>query len=118
MGHNLGLDHSGQGNEEYGDISGFMGYGNERDDSALDMRCFNGAKNWQLKWYRDRQLNMDVSNGPKGAQVDLIGLSEYEQATNEEQMVIVRVADKTSTGPDLYISYNRASGINSGVVKG
>ena len=44
VGHNLGLDHSGIPGEEYGDTTGFMGYGSERDDDPKDLRCFNAVK--------------------------------------------------------------------------
>ena len=44
VGHNLGLDHSGLPGEEYGDTTGFMGYGSERDDDPKDLRCFNAVK--------------------------------------------------------------------------
>ena len=47
VGHNLGLDHSGIGNDEYADESGFMGYGTDRDDEPRDLRCFNGPKVWK-----------------------------------------------------------------------
>ena len=44
VGHCLGLDHSGIGNDKYADESGFMGYGTDDDDSVDDLRCFNGPK--------------------------------------------------------------------------
>ena len=64
------------------------------------------AQNWQLKWYRDRQLDMDVVNGPKSATVDLVGMAQYAEAV-DDQVIIVRIADQRSNGSDVYISYNR-----------
>ena len=60
---------------------------------------------------------MKVANGPQSARVDLVGLSEYQQASGD-QMVIVRVPDTTTSGPDVYVSFNRASGINEGTETG
>mmetsp|Transcript_16814 Transcript_16814/g.34632 ORF Transcript_16814/g.34632 Transcript_16814/m.34632 type:complete len:107 (+) Transcript_16814:1-321(+) len=39
VGHNLGLQHSGEGSEEYGDASGFMGYSATHNPSM----CYNAA---------------------------------------------------------------------------
>eukprot|EP00536_Pseudo-nitzschia_multiseries_P016358 jgi/Psemu1/313075/fgenesh1_kg.1087_\ len=53
VGHNLGLAHSGEGSETYGDQSGMMGFSYDVDDAPL--MCFNPAKNYQLGWYKEQQ---------------------------------------------------------------
>jgi len=62
VGHNIGLDHSGEYfgkdlDQEYGDQTDAMGYSYKEDDTAI---CFNPAKNWQLGWYADKQIELDV----------------------------------------------------------
>jgi len=52
--HNLGFDHSSQGEDEYGDGTGVMGYGNLFDD---DKKCLNGAKSWFTGWYSAGHVN-------------------------------------------------------------
>ena len=51
IGHNLNLDHSGDGNDEYEDETGLMGYsissnsaGDSGDDGEENSRCFNAVK--------------------------------------------------------------------------
>ena len=60
---------------------------------------------------------MDVINGPKSATVDLVGIAEYTEAV-DDQVVIVRVDQDSSNGSDLYVSYNRAFGMNFGTEVG
>ena len=75
------------------------------------------SQNYQLKWHRDRQMEIDVVNGPKSSTIDLVGIAEYNEAF-DEQVVVVRVAETGSSGPDLYVSYNRAIGMNFGTEVG
>jgi len=44
IGHNLGLSHSNEGGNTYGDTSGYMG--KSKKGSSGPKRCFNAAKNW------------------------------------------------------------------------
>jgi hypothetical protein len=62
LGHNIGLGHSGEadltgGGDEvdlaYRDQSGYMVYG--YNHQCWPLMCFNGAKNWQLGWYKEKK---------------------------------------------------------------
>ena len=101
IGHNLGLAHSGEGTLEYGDTSGLMG-AMWKDDQEI---CFNGPKNAQLGWYSDRQVDI-VENGYRG---DLYGIADYGTTTSDKKMIL----KLPSNGIDYYVTFNKASGVNS-----
>ena len=107
IGHNLGLAHSGEGSSTYGDTSGNMG-ASFSDDMYM---CFNAVKNAQLGWYSDRLV--DVSNGYTGA---LHGIADY-RSTQEDAKMILKLPDP-GNNLDYYISFNKATGINSGTREG
>ena len=51
--------------------------------------------------------------------VNLIGLAEYGVSSNDDEMVVVRISDTEDSsgakdGSDLYVSFNRAIGMNEG----
>jgi hypothetical protein len=48
IGHNMNLMHAGHGTVEYGDQSGYMGYGYSQNDGPK--MCFNAAKSSDLGW--------------------------------------------------------------------
>jgi Gametolysin peptidase M11 len=101
FGHSLGLLHSGKGSDDYGDESGYMGYGVR--SSTGPTKCFNGIKNWQLGWFSDRAVEVSSSIRTK------VNLASFVDAdsTSSDQTVLVKVDGK------YYIQYNRAKGMNS-----
>jgi len=102
IGHNIGLAHSGEGSQSYGDSSGVMGALWDDDRNI----CFNGAKNGaQLGWYDDRIVDVSTS-GYDGL---IYGIADYGTTTATEKMLL-----KMSVGgTDYWISYNKATGVNS-----
>ena len=133
IGHNLNLAHSGEGNR-YDDQSGMvsnirnmttksefiarvgsprcgypkMGYSYSSDEGPV--MCFNGPKNWQLQWYSDRHV--DLSNGVSWTG-SVYGISAYENSSTGDA-VVVRINEI----PNVYVSYNKKDGINSGTKEG
>jgi hypothetical protein len=108
IGHNMNLMHAGQGTLEYGDQSGMMGYSYSQNDAPK--MCFNAAKSSDLGWYDDRRLELEpITEGPN--LVKLVGLSDYA-STLEGHVVILKIELAGTT--DLYLTYNRATGVNSG----
>jgi len=108
IGHNIGLAHSGEGGSTYGDTSGLMG-AVFSDDRSM---CFNGPKNAQLGWYDDRLV--DATSGYDGA---LYGISDYG-TTGSDSKMILKLPNGGSSNRDIYVTYNKASGINSQTAEG
>ena len=111
IGHNLNLYHSGVGGDQYADTSGVMGYSTANDDAPKS--CFNALKEFQLGWFSGRDPRLDNIRGQKKARTQLIpsaSYKKYESDTSKD--VILRIPIPGS--PDLYVSYNRAVGANSG----
>jgi len=106
IGHNLGLAHSGEGENTYADQTGMMGYSYSGSDSPV--MCFNAPKNWQLGWYNDRQAI--VYTGWSG---NIYGIADYG-STSTNDTVIVQIPGTE----DWYVSFNRQLGINSGTREG
>ena len=105
IGHNLGLEHSGELEAKYGDISGVMG-AVYKDDMNM---CFNGAKSSQLGWYSDREV--DVIGGYSGS---LYGIADYGSTNVDTKMIL-----KVSSGEtEYYITFNKAAGITSDTLEG
>jgi len=100
IGHNLGLQHSSHNGEAYGDQSGVMGYGYTEHD--FPQMCFNAAKSWQLGWYREKALDIDISNGPQGIYLD--AFVDYEKVPQGEY-VLLKIDTK-------FAIYNKKKGIN------
>ena len=81
-----------------------MGYSYIDDEGPV--MCFNGPKNWQLGWYSDRQLSVSSGSSWSGR---VYGISDYQSSSNGDAVVI-----KIDTSPNLYVSYNRITGISAG----
>lgn len=107
VGHNLNLEHSGEGDNEYADQTGVMGFSYADDDQKI---CYNAAKNWQLGWYSDQTLTNNPRNHPAMQTFVLNGISDY--TVNPDALVVLRL-EQLSLGSDFYIGYNRKSGINA-----
>jgi len=111
VGHSIGLHHSGEAYygywfDEYADMSGYMGYGHFGDDTPA--MCFNPAKNWQLGWYDDKQLEIfldtDLSSEPTS--YILNGVVDYGDIT-DGAYVVLKIGD-------FYLGFNKATGFNEG----
>ena len=78
------------------------------------MMCFNPAKSFQLGWYDDRTKVIDPAiDLPFHA--TMIGVSDYANS-DPSNYVVVKILG--SYDSDIYIGYNRKSGINSGTGEG
>ena len=119
VGHNLNFGHSGGLDlKTYSDHTCLMGNPLYKDDVA-DM-CFNPAKNYQITangggWYDpgrvetyDTAANSAIWDGK------LVGIAEYGNLHGNAEHDRSRVVLKVETGTliDLYMGFNRATGIN------
>jgi hypothetical protein len=104
----LNLDHAWEGNNEYGDSSGMMG--GLSDDDVTTRLCFNPAKSWQLEWYSDKriELDMDCSGSPHFVG-KLIGVTDYEDSNAADKYVNVKIENGST---DFFIGFNLRAGIN------
>jgi len=91
--------------------------------------CFNPAKNWQLGWYTNRQIEIQPETLPtEGQEYILNGIVDYKAPTNgEDKYVVMKIDNPSRSDPlsnfnvdnindlvyDLYIGYNRQSGFNN-----
>lgn len=127
IGHNLNFGHSGgrtSGGEEcaYCDHTDLMGNPLYKDDVA-DI-CFNPAKTFQITanggdWYDPSRVEtFDPFNGAwSGA---LVGIAEYGNMIGSTEHMHSRIVLKIETGTkiDLYLGFNRATGMNEDVKQG
>jgi len=112
IGHNLGLSHTGEGNDEYGNQSGMMGYSYSTDDGPE--MCYGAPQAWDLDWYPTKRIEISDSNPT------YIGdLAGYIEDVNDDTVppMLVKI-DVDGTSVDYYLYFNRASGFNSGTVEG
>lgn len=107
IGHNLGLEHSGQGGEQYGDASGYMGY-SEVEDPKM---CFNAVNNYQLNWYSKLSIK-PTGDGFYSGTYHISGVDGYDP--NDKTKYVALRLELETTDSDYYVGYNRAEGINSG----
>lgn len=71
VGHNFNLAHSSEGNEEYGDQTGFMGYSYFDDNQSM---CYNAPNMFQLGWLT--QEVAELSSRPPGSYL-LVGHTNF-----------------------------------------
>jgi len=117
VGHNLGLQHSGEyfgsaAEQEYGDQTGMMGFSYFEDDAPK--MCFNPAKNWQLGWYDDKNIEINLRFGELSTEPTsylLNGFIDYGDDTSD-RYIVLKI-------DDFYIGYNRATedSFNEGTVE-
>jgi len=108
IGHNLGLAHSGEGDDKYADETGLMGY-SYYDDNGPKM-CYNPAKNYQLGWYDDQSAVLDPTTAPKTHhKYTLNGVADYQENPDEAIIALRLLLDDDA---DYYVGYNRAVGAN------
>ena len=74
--------------------------------------CFNPAQSWQLGWYQESRLEIDFATAPPETRVELVGVSDYKKAVHGREYAAVKV-NNPAGGPDVYIGFNRAGGINA-----
>ena len=122
VGHNLGLAHSGEGPETYGDQSGMMGFSYNMDD-APNM-CFNPAKNYQLGWYIEQQefvnplTDILAKNNENSRDYILNGVNDFQFGRNGSQYKLISLQLKQQNSrDDYYVGFNRRAGMNSGTVE-
>jgi len=106
IGHNIGLQHAGQGAEEYGDPSGYMGYSNMIDPRM----CYNAANNYQLGWYTQYSIRPTGING-YGGTFTISGVAGYDP--NDTTKFVSLRLEQESLKTDYYIGYNWAFGVNT-----
>ena len=82
-----------------------MGYSYSQDDGPI--MCFNGAKSWQTGWYTPKSK---VINPGDVFAANLYGIADYNNVASS--FVLFKINDSSAT--DIYVAYNRKSGINSG----
>ena len=107
IGHNLGLAHSGENGNPYGDTSGYMGYSSGADHTPL--MCYNAYDSWSLGWYNSKSLSLKAVarqsfNGDLAGAVDFLNSSV--------RTVLIQLI--TENGLYYYINYNKKSSFNSG----
>mmetsp|Transcript_48415 Transcript_48415/g.53938 ORF Transcript_48415/g.53938 Transcript_48415/m.53938 type:complete len:824 (+) Transcript_48415:199-2670(+) len=107
VGHNIGLQHAGQGEEEYGDPSGYMGY-SRMDDPQM---CYNAANNYQLGWYSQFSIRPTGSDDYDGT-FTISGVAGYNPK-DTTKFVSLRLEQETKR-TNYYIGFNWKSGVNTG----
>merc|ERR1719162_35997 len=76
--------------------------------------CFNAAKNDKLEWYNDRMV--DVSEiGFDGL---LYGIADYGTTNSLAKMILQMPYTLNNLDKKLYVSFNKATGINSETAEG
>eukprot|EP00588_Corethron_pennatum_P008571 CAMPEP_0194267412 /NCGR_PEP_ID=MMETSP0169-20130528/1917_1 /TAXON_ID=218684 /ORGANISM="Corethron pennatum, Strain L29A3" /LENGTH=728 /DNA_ID=CAMNT_0039008239 /DNA_START=119 /DNA_END=2308 /DNA_ORIENTATION=+ len=108
-GHNLGLSHSGEGGESYGDHSCMMGNPLYGDESGP--MCFNPAKSWMLGWYPG---SLDTYNPSFVMYKKFIGAGEWSSTSTSALTVVVKIEMGEK---DLFVGFNRKAGANSGNIE-
>jgi hypothetical protein len=104
LGHSaFGFLHSNQYGIIQADTTGYMGYSYGAQN--FPCMCFNAHKNWLGGWFRDRALQIKLSN-PKDVWNGKIAAFVDYHLTTPEEPVVIRVGD-------LYLQYNRAKDFNN-----
>lgn len=108
LGHNFGLAHSGglDGESRYGDRSCHMGTPLWGDDNGA--LCFNAAKSWQIGWYNSHKLLLDPKQKAYW-EGEIIGVADFSRNAFNRP-VVVKI--ETSTHVDLFVGFNRVTGMN------
>ncbi|GKY94366.1 hypothetical protein MPSEU_000402500 [Mayamaea pseudoterrestris] len=102
-GHNFGLLHSHEG-AEYLDYTGYMGGAviGYHDQVGFPAMCYNAADLWQLGWYSDRTVAVNLF---RPTLIKLAAFPDYSKTTAGEHYVVARTGN-------VYLHYNRAKGYN------
>lgn len=89
-----------------------MGYSYSSDDGPI--MCFNAAKSYQTGWYQTKVVS-PTSGNCGGFDGKVYGLSDYEN-TGRQGVTVVKI--DVAGGPDFFVNYNKATGVNSGTREG
>ena len=77
-----------------------MGYGDRSE--KWPRKCFNGAKNWQLQWYKEKQLKVN----PFIARfITLSSFVDFDKAKMNEPCLL-------NIGGKYFLQFNRARKFN------
>jgi hypothetical protein len=105
LGHSLGLEHSKEGDEMYGDGTGAMANGLGKDSTKM---CYNVAHSWSLGWYLEKRIALDLSK--RGIfEGSLVGIDDYDQTLTDTDFVAIRIENGLT---DYFLGFNVAKGIN------
>ena len=106
VGHNFNLGHSSQIVSEWGDESGTMGGSIFVDEGERSLRCYNAAKNWQLGWFAENSIDLDLVEDAWTGK--LIAPANFQESKESEKTVVLKIADH------YYVQFNYATGYNDG----
>ncbi|VEU36705.1 unnamed protein product [Pseudo-nitzschia multistriata] len=108
IGHNFRLEHSGMGDNGYGDGIGVMGW------SSPDgfRQCFNAVKNFALGWFDNQVATVNPLDWAGSSRTFVFTGIEQYQAIGSANKLITLQLDAGSEG-DWYIGYNEAVGANA-----
>jgi hypothetical protein len=98
----IGLLHSNENGVAYGDSTDYMAAGHKEQD--WPRKCFNGYKNWQLGWYKDRLLTLDTAF-EEGHLVALAAFVDFSR-TDSDEPVVINVIN------ELFVQFNLARDFN------
>ncbi len=120
IGHNLGMAHSGEGDNAYADQSGMMGYSYGNNEGP--QMCFNAAKSSKFGWYINKERSFDESFWPNG-QVSwngkVIGMADFAQVASDQNVLLkIRREAGNNDNKTLNINFNSKIGINNGTQEG
>lgn len=111
LGHNLYLQHSGNGTDKYADHNGLMGSPLTRFTSNL---CFNGPKSFYLGWYTGYQRAVIPTLWSLDAQ--LFSIPDYfHDLFSQDQLLVVRIKGDDKDESDLFVMFHEKAGITDGV---
>ena len=83
--------------------------GNPLSGDDIGKMCFNPAKNWMLTWYDFGKSTVDITLDAIYHVETIVGIAEYDN--RGQRNVIIKLETGTST--DIFIGFNRATGINA-----
>jgi len=115
FGHNLGMKHSGAPDRNgdykpYADGNGYMGNKAIWDEEGSAM-CFNAAKMWYFEWWSSYHKIVKPSTTVQSMKlIALADLSNDKYVSGSNMLLKL-----PSTKSELYITFNRAKGVNGGV---
>lgn len=111
LGHNLGLQHSGTNNDEYGDNSGYMG--ESVQGQGTPQKCYDAAQHWFLGWYDENQrISLTTDNLPllPPQQITVAAFVDHNKLNygNSHMAILLQLNGNT------YLQFNRAKSYNAG----
>ena len=112
VGHNIGWQHSGTLSSSYSDGTDYMSNKAVWNKEGNKM-CFNGAKLWYSNWYPNDNIAISAKSATQTFKiVPLADVRKNRRISGGKLVVSVRSSTK-----HLYVWFNRAKQVNSGVVE-